>query len=192
MAPLLPLHPCGLTRVKPLSEGRFIHVWCLPVGSFARSHVELWGGFRQSKERLQVPKEQEAGAAEQDLSSSCSAPHAGIPTSHPGLQSSIHTRAAPCSLQAWSCFLLCLLANVWLVPAPMRKGLQRPRWCLPPQPAPPAPSWWKGRSGPWGAVHPPLTNISASQEHQRTAGTQLSNSIQSPWVALPPLHEPKA
>lgn len=115
MAPLLPLHPCGLTRVKPLSEGRFIHVWCLPVGSFARSHVELWGGFRQSKERLQVPKEQEAGAAEQDLSSSCSAPHAGIPTSHPGLQSSIHMRAAPCSLQAWSCFLLSLLANVWLV-----------------------------------------------------------------------------
>lgn len=87
LSPLFSLCPCDMTRMEPLCKGTFLCVVSLPVvGSFAR--------------KCAGPKEEEAGATEQDLSCPCSAPHAGTSSSHPDQQSYIHTRAP-----AGICFL---------------------------------------------------------------------------------------
>lgn len=117
LSPLFSLRPCDLTGMDPLCEGTFLHVVCL-----CRLWAPLPGnvqGCRADLDRereTQVPKEQEAGATEQDLSSPCSAPHAGDSSSYPDLQSSIHARApaGACFLQGfpWSRSPPSLLADV--------------------------------------------------------------------------------
>jgi len=184
LSPLFCLRRCDLTRMYLLCEGTFLCVVCL-----CRSWAPLPGTLRGCRanpdgERVtQVPTEQEVGAAEQDLSSSCSAPHAGAASSHPGLQSCIHARAlaGPCFLQGFpgSRSPPSLLAHVWSVPALVRRGLWGLRRGLRPIPAPPdllveGQKWCLGCCPP--RKPPTERNISASQVPRRTGGEALWDS----------------
>lgn len=112
-------------------------------------NTQGWGHIEAGKE-VQVPKEQEAGAAEQDLSSPCSAPHPEPPFP-------THESEAP-SVQEPLMFFAPSKASLGFTPL-------FPHWQISPS------TGGEGLGGPGWVVPPPKSSLGCCplilEEHQR-------------------------
>lgn len=150
---------CSPAGMDPHCEGAFLG-GSLPFARERSPPLQGWGQIGAGK-GIQVPKEQEAGAAEQDLSSPCSAPCPEPPS--PTQESKAPSKQEPLMLFASS--------KASLGPTPPfphwqislskgGEGFWGPGWIVPSYPHH---SWRKGQRGPWAAVQSSLRNISASK-----------------------------